>query len=136
MVSTNAIIIFFIGLVGAFIGTLVGGGGLITLPAMLLFQIPVQTGIGTNKFSSGIAALSNVISIVRNKLIDGKVVAVTVLLGIAGGITGALVTTNIDEQILNGIVIFLLVFALAITILKKITVITAETNSVEKETVL
>jgi len=51
-----------IGMVAAFIGTLAGGGGLITLPAMMLVGIPIQTSIATNKFSTGISSLSSIFS--------------------------------------------------------------------------
>ena len=36
------------------------GGGLITLPAMMLVGIPIQTSIATNKFSTGISSLSSI----------------------------------------------------------------------------
>lgn len=56
-----------IGMVAAFIGTLAGGGRLITLPAMMLVGIPIQTSIATNKFSTGISALSSIFYLLYHK---------------------------------------------------------------------
>ncbi|MGV3241019.1 TSUP family transporter, partial [Streptococcus hyovaginalis] len=49
------------------IETVAGGGGLITVPGLMLKGIPFQTRIATNKFSSGIADLSSDFYLKRNK---------------------------------------------------------------------
>lgn len=110
---------FILGILANFIGTLVGGGGLITLPAMMLFGIQVQFGISLNKFASCLAASTNVLQIIRQNQIRRKTLFGVASLAFAGGICGALVTSNIDEKVLNILVIFLLSFALLITMLKR-----------------
>lgn len=44
------IILFFAALFGGFVDAIAGGGGLITLPALLSVGIPPQLALGTNKF--------------------------------------------------------------------------------------
>lgn len=61
------LLLMMIGMLSAFIGTLAGGGGIITLPAMMLIGIPIQVGIATNKFSSGIASFTSIIYLLKNK---------------------------------------------------------------------
>ena len=48
----NVIIIIFFGFVGAFINATVGGGGLITLPALLSVGLPPSAAIATNKLAA------------------------------------------------------------------------------------
>lgn len=113
------IFLFLIGLSGSFIGALAGGGGLITLPAMMLVGIPVQFGIGANKFSFFCASLANTIQILKEKRLPKKILFSGTILGAAGGVTGGLVTANVEEKILNIVVFFLLSFALVMTAVKK-----------------
>jgi uncharacterized protein len=104
-----------IGIFSSFVGTLAGGGGLITLPAMMLIGIPIQVGIATNKFSSGIAALTSVSYLLKNKHLTAKMIAINVLIAFLGGICGALITSSLSEKTMNMIALLLLAFALFVT---------------------
>jgi uncharacterized protein len=108
-----------VGIFSSFVGTLAGGGGLITLPAMMLVGIPIQMGIATNKFSSGIAALTSVSYLLKSKQLKGKTIFINVSIAFLGGICGALITSSISEKIMNVIALTLLVFALIVTIKNK-----------------
>ncbi|WP_420871380.1 sulfite exporter TauE/SafE family protein [Lysinibacillus xylanilyticus] len=105
-----------IGIIAAFIGTLAGGAGLITIPAMMLVGIPIQTGIATNKFSSGIAALSSIFYLLYHKELRLAAIMKYVAVAIAGGVCGALLTVSISEKTMNIIACILLIFALFITL--------------------
>ena len=52
------IALFFTGMVATTLGTLAGGGGLISLPIMLLLGIPIHSAIGANKVSNTVSANS------------------------------------------------------------------------------
>ncbi|KMY33841.1 sulfite exporter tauE/safE [Lysinibacillus xylanilyticus] len=108
-----------IGIIAAFIGTLAGGAGLITIPAMMLVGIPIQTGIATNKFSSGIAALSSIFYLLYHKELRLAAIMKYVAVAIAGGVCGALLTVSISEKTMNIIACILLIFALFITLKNK-----------------
>ncbi|WP_052343626.1 sulfite exporter TauE/SafE family protein [Bacillus massiliigorillae] len=114
-----SIILIVIGIFSSFIGTLAGGGGLITLPAMMLVGIPIQTGIATNKFSSGIAALTSVSYLLRNKQISFKTICLNLCIASIGGFSGAIITTSISEKEMNFIALLLLVFAFFVTLNNK-----------------
>jgi uncharacterized membrane protein YfcA len=64
--------LFFIGLIANVLGTIAGGGGLISLPAMLLMGIPVHSAIGANKVSNTISSLSSFIVIYKYKEVTVK----------------------------------------------------------------
>jgi len=110
------ILIFLIGGVSSFVGTLAGGGGLITLPAMMLTGIPIQTSIATNKFSSGIAAFSSLIYLIRRKQLRFRGISIILLLAFSGGISGAFITAHVSENTMNFIAFSLLIFALVVTL--------------------
>lgn len=95
------LLIFFIGIVSSFVGTLAGGGGLITLPAMMLTGIPIQTSIATNKFSSGVAAFSSIVYLIQHKHLKAKMIIKVVIVAFLGGIGGALLTSYVSEQTMN-----------------------------------
>ncbi|MEH7353757.1 TSUP family transporter [Neobacillus drentensis] len=115
----HLIILFFIGIVSSFVGTLAGGGGLITLPALILTGIPIQTSIATNKFSSGIAAFSSVFYLIHLKQLSIKTIIQNLFVAFLGGVGGALVTTHLSEKTMNMTAFILLFFALVVTIKNK-----------------
>lgn len=108
-----------IGIIAAFIGTLAGGAGLITIPAMMLVGIPIQIGIATNKFSSGIAAMSSIFYLLYHNDLRLASIMKYVAAAIVGGICGALLTVSISEKTINIIACILLIFALLITLKNK-----------------
>ncbi|WP_449621077.1 sulfite exporter TauE/SafE family protein [Robertmurraya sp. Marseille-Q9965] len=127
-------ILLAIGIVSAFIGTLAGGGGLITLPAMMLVGVPIQMGIAANKFSSGIAALTSVFYLLKNRHLTIKLIIINFCVAISGGIIGALITTHISEQTMNILAFIILIFALFITLKNKDWV--SSTEGIVKENTL
>ncbi|MBH8599257.1 MULTISPECIES: sulfite exporter TauE/SafE family protein [unclassified Thermoactinomyces] len=111
-------LLFFTGLFASFLGTLAGGGGLITIPAMMIFGLPVQIGVATNKFSSGIASLSSVVTLIRHKEITWKQIWRYLFVAMIGGMIGAAITSHLNEHTMNVTAIFLLIFALLISMKK------------------
>lgn len=112
-------LLIFIGFAASFLGTLAGGAALITIPAMMLTGIPIQTSIATNKFSSGIAAISSVFYLIQHKQLKAKAILRNVFIAFSGGICGALLTAQVAEQTMNIAAFFLLCFALLVTVKNK-----------------
>jgi len=108
-----------IGIIAAFIGTLAGGGGLMTLPAMMLVGIPIQTSIATNKFSTGISALSSIFYLLYHKELHFKVILKYIAIAVIGGAGGALLAVSQSEQNMNVTACILLIFALVVTLKNK-----------------
>ncbi|MBL3730909.1 sulfite exporter TauE/SafE family protein [Lysinibacillus sp. HST-98] len=108
-----------IGMVAAFIGTIAGGGGLITLPAMMLVGIPIQTSIATNKFSTGISSLSSIFYLLYQKELHLTSIIKYIALAIVGGICGSLLAVSLSEQTMNYMACVLLLLALVITLKNK-----------------
>ncbi len=112
-------ILFIIGFVGNLIGTLAGGGGLITLPTMLLLGMPVHSAIGANKVANTISTLSNFYSVFKRKEATLNEVLPILALCFIGGLLGGGLASLFTEQTLTVIAICLLLFALILSFLGK-----------------
>ncbi|MCL2704954.1 MAG: TSUP family transporter [Spirochaetaceae bacterium] len=75
----------------AFIDSIAGGGGLISLPAYIFAGIPIHTASGTNKFSSSIGTSIAVTNYVRGSYVDFPA-AIT---GSMGAFLGAWIGTQL-----------------------------------------
>ncbi|MCZ8537569.1 sulfite exporter TauE/SafE family protein [Paenisporosarcina quisquiliarum] len=104
--------LFLIGLIANVLGILAGGGGLISLPAMLLMGIPVHSAIGANKVSNTVSSLSSFIVIYKYKEVTVREALIIVPLCLGGGIAGGLIASFLTESTLTIIAIVLLSFAL------------------------
>ncbi len=101
-----------IGIVGNVIGTLVGGGGLITLPTMMLMGVPVHSAIGANKVSNMVSAFSSFYTIFRRKELLWSEMSAVLVVSLVGGTLGGLFASFMSSQTLTLIAIVLLGFAL------------------------
>ncbi|MFS0576925.1 sulfite exporter TauE/SafE family protein [Sporosarcina sp. 179-K 3D1 HS] len=105
------IMLYFIGFAATTLGTLAGGGGLISLPAMLLLGLPVHSAIGANKVSNTVSSLSSFYVIYKNKEITVKEALTVIPISLAGGITGGVLASFTKEEWMIVIAIILLSFA-------------------------
>ncbi len=112
-------ILFLVGFIGNIIGTLVGGGGLITLPTMLLLGIPAHSAIGANKISSMLSSFSSIVTVLRSKELTKEEVIPIGIIGAIGGILGGLTASLISVKTLTLIAIVLLCFAFLLSIIGK-----------------
>jgi uncharacterized membrane protein YfcA len=103
--------------IAGFIDAIAGGGGLLTVPAMLWAGLPPITMLATNKLQSSFSAATACWNFSRKGLIDWRIWWPTVLLiALLAGI-GAWVVQTIKSDTLNLIVPFLLVAVAAYVLL-------------------
>ena len=57
--------LLIMGFIAAFIDAAVGGGGLISIPALMCTGLPPITVLGTNKLAAVMGALSSFIAFIR-----------------------------------------------------------------------
>lgn len=101
--------------VGNVIGTLVGGGGIITLPIMMLMGVPVHSAIGANKVSNTVSAFSSFYSIFRRKEISWQELRPVFVVSLIGGKIGGLIASLMSSNTLTLLAILLLGFALVMS---------------------
>ena len=113
------VLLYFIGFAATTLGTLAGGGGLISLPAMLLMGLPVHSAIGANKVSNTVSSFSSFLMIYKNKEVTAKEALTVVPISLAGGITGGVIASFLEEEWMIIIAVVLLSFAFITSFLGK-----------------
>lgn len=113
------VIVISMGLLAAFIDAVVGGGGLISIPALLAIGMPPALALGTNKLASVFGSMTSAIRFLRSGKVDVKLVAKLVPSVFILAMVGASVATFLPPELLKPIVIVILTFVLIYTVLKK-----------------
>lgn len=110
IVALLALSSFFAGLVDA----IAGGGGLVTVPALLAAGLPPHVALATNKGQATFGAVSSFVSFWRRDGIDRDRAKVGFLAGLVGSFAGAQVVLLVRPEPLKPVVLVLLVIAAAI----------------------
>ena len=112
-----------IAMTGFFFGGLVdavsGGGGLITVPALIMAGIPMHNLIGTNQASAIFGAVTSFLRFRRSGYINWTVGKYAVPAALLGGAIGARINLLVPEDALRLILIILIPAVAVITFLKK-----------------
>jgi uncharacterized membrane protein YfcA len=109
-------------LVALLAGTLdaiAGGGGLLTLPALLWAGLPPHLALGTNKGQSVFGSGSSLLRFARGGKVDGRRARLTFPAGLAGASLGAALVLAIPPDHLRPVVIVLLALAAAFVGLRR-----------------
>ncbi|GGG83437.1 hypothetical protein E2558_05080 [Staphylococcus pragensis] len=119
-ISLNIIIIIIaFGFLAAFIDAVVGGGGLISIPALLAIGMPPSIALGTNKLASSFGSLTSAIKFIRSGKVDLSIVLKLFPFIFIFSAGGASLATFLPAQVLKPLVIVILTLVLIYTILKK-----------------
>lgn len=84
-----------------FIDAIAGGGGLITVPALLLAGVPPVQALATNKVQGGFGAATAAFSYARRGLVDPRKQIWAALLAFLAGLTGALMVSYLPTDLLR-----------------------------------
>jgi uncharacterized membrane protein YfcA len=98
---------FFAGVVDS----IAGGGGLVTLPALLAVGLPPGVAIATNKGQCVFGAVSSAASFWRRGAVDRDRAPLAFALGLVGSIVGARLLLSMRPEPLRPVVMGLLLFA-------------------------
>ncbi|WP_371362701.1 putative membrane transporter protein YfcA [Sporomusa rhizae] len=107
------------GFVAAFIDSVVGGGGLISMPALMMTGLPPGVVLGTNKLASICCSSTSSISFLRSGKMDLGLVKYLFPLSLLGSILGAYTVSLISPSFLKPLVVVMLVMVAIYTMLKK-----------------
>ncbi len=92
-----------------FIDSIAGGGGLITVPALLLAGLPPAQALATNKVQGGFGAATAAITYARRGLVDPRKQLGSAAIAFTAGLLGALMVSYIPTQALGYILPVLLI---------------------------
>ena len=102
--------LFFVGVVAGFLDTLVGGGGLLAVPALLLSGIPPIYVLGTNKFQGSMGTGIATFLLFRKKKLDWNSVKNLMFASFIGSVVGGVIIQFVDTQFLSFVIPIVLVF--------------------------
>lgn len=107
------------GFLAAFIDAAVGGGGMISLPALMWTGMPMLYVIGTNKMAAVMGACTSFITFVRSGKMDTKLMKKLFPISFVGSILGGLTVQQVPSDFLRPLIVVLLIAIIIYTIMKK-----------------
>ncbi|MDP2700402.1 TSUP family transporter [Thalassospira sp.] len=103
------LILFAVAMLAGFVDTIAGGGGLITIPALLWAGITPQQALATNKLQGSFGSFSASMSFIKRGLVQPRDMILAIILTFAGSTLGTLLVRMIDASILMTILPGLLI---------------------------
>ena len=107
------------GFIAAFIDSVVGSGGLISLPALMWAGLPMLNVLGTNKVAACMGACAGFITYWRSGTVDKKIMRVMFPLAFVGSIVGVMIVRQIPPDFLRPLVVVMLIVIAIYSVAKK-----------------
>ncbi|MCX6151920.1 MAG: TSUP family transporter [Ignavibacteriales bacterium] len=102
-------ILFLAGLAAGTIDSIAGGGGLITLPALLGLGFPPHVALGTNKFQSSFGSFTASFYYIKHGQVDLRDCVQGIIFTLIGTVAGTISVQLIHKDFLNDFIPVLLV---------------------------
>ncbi len=101
--------LFFVAVLAGWVDTVAGGGGLITIPALILSGLPPATALATNKLQGSAGTLTATVYFIRKKLVKLSELWLAILFTFIGAILGGWLVLQIDAKYLTMLLPILLI---------------------------
>ena len=111
---SSIVALALVALLAGLIDAIAGGGGLLTVPALLTAGLPPHLVFGTNKGSSVFGSFAALLRFWRSGFIDLPRAKVLFPLGLLGSFAGAALLLLVDPAVLKPLVLVLLLLAGAV----------------------
>lgn len=98
-----------VGLLAGFIDSIAGGGGLITLPALLAVGLPPQMALGSNKLQGSLGTFSASLTFLRSGELSLRDMAMPASVALVSAGLGTLAVQALDPGFLSALIPLLLV---------------------------
>ncbi|CNE10864.1 sulfite exporter TauE/SafE family protein [Yersinia nurmii] len=102
-------VLFLVALLAGFIDSIAGGGGLLTIPALLAVGVPPTQALATNKLQSVGGSFSASLYFIRRGAVNLKDQRLTIALTLAGSMLGAILVQHMQADILRQILPLLVI---------------------------
>lgn len=106
-VTITIILLCIAGFAAAFVDSIVGGGGIISLPAFLAAGIPTHFALGTNKFSATAASFTSSIKYASSGKVNFKLLRYLLPFTLIGAALGVKTALMIESRYLRPLVLVL-----------------------------
>ncbi|HHT7690154.1 TSUP family transporter [Pasteurella multocida] len=102
------VLLFAVALVAGFIDAIAGGGGLITIPALLMTGMPPALALGTNKLQACGGSFSASLYFLRQRAVNLAEVWLILLMTFIGASLGTVLIQLVDSDIIKKVLPFLI----------------------------
>ncbi|MGC6377112.1 TSUP family transporter [Bisgaard Taxon 45] len=102
------VLLFAVALVAGFIDAIAGGGGLITIPALLMTGMPPALALGTNKLQACGGSFSASLYFLRQSAVNLAEVWLILLMTFIGASLGTILIQLVDSAIIKKVLPFLI----------------------------
>ncbi len=102
--------LFFVSVIAGLLDTLAGGGGLISVPALILSGIPPLAALGTNKLQGSMGTATASYMMLKNKKISWGNVKYLMFTAFIGAVFGTIVVQFINTDVLTFVIPIVLLF--------------------------
>ncbi|MGK5511695.1 sulfite exporter TauE/SafE family protein [Brevibacillus formosus] len=116
--STIVLLAVF-GFVAAFIDSTVGGGGLISLPALLGLGMPPYLALGTNKLAGTISSATSSYTFIKSGKFDKKLMLILFPVSLIGAYFGAKTVLFVPQEFLKILVVIMMALIFVYTLFNK-----------------
>lgn len=113
------IILFLFGFLAAFIDSVVGGGGLISLPVLMFTGLSPSSAVATNKLAGTMGSLTSTITFYRSGKLDFKTISKFFPFVFLASMLGAWTVHLLDPTLLKPLMLIMLAAVTVYTIFKK-----------------
>ncbi len=105
-------------LAAGFVDAIAGGGGLVTVPALMAAGLPPHLVFGTNKGQSVFGSFAAVIRFGRGGMLEWTRTRVSFPAGLLGSLLGAWLVLQVSPEVLRPVILVLLPAAAAVVLLR------------------
>lgn len=110
------ILLFLAAFFSGFVDAIAGGGGMISVPALLAVGIPPHMALATNKLQASFGALSAALNFTRKGFVNFKEIWEGIIATFIGAVLGTWIILLLNAKILNYIIPILLIALFIYTI--------------------
>lgn len=96
--------LFLAGFIAGFLDTLAGGGGLISLPALIISGIPPLAALGTNKLQGSMGTATATYVMLKTKKVSWDSVKHLMLSAFLGAFLGTIAVQFVNTKVLNFVI--------------------------------
>ena len=94
------VLLFFVAAVAGWVDVIAGGGGLLTIPVLIMIGLPPSVAIATNKLQGSVGTLIAAIYFVRKGAVDLSRMKFSICMTFIGSVLGSWLVLQIDAKIL------------------------------------
>ena len=105
------------GLLAGFVDSIAGGGGIISLPALLATGMPPHLALGTNKLQGSFGSLTAAVNYTRKGLVDLHEIPLGIVFTALGALAGTVTVQVLSADFLRHVILFLLIAVFVYTLL-------------------